>query len=138
VGEAKRISAKRKRKYRKHSHFVWIKVKRVDDPQAFQRKSKGDKWGLGVQEFLAVLFEANEQLPAARKLTDESILQALVLEYPKRPITRSLLERRNGRTINHYRQEYNRGKLTGTVPAVKSNRWTIKGEKANTRTGKPL
>ena len=124
-------------KYRKWCKFVTIKIKRIDDPKQYQRMTKGDKWGLGVQEFLAVVFEANEKLSYARKLTDEAILQALVMEYPTRPITKKLLKR-NGETINRYRQHYNRGRLTGKVPEVLSNRWTIKGEKADGRTGKPL
>jgi len=121
------------------SRIVTIKILRIDDPiNGWKRASQGQITGLSFSEWLATTFEANEMLPKAKKLTDESILQALAEEFPRRPSVLKLLNPNHPRTINHYRNEFNRGKLTGVVPEKPSRRWTMRGEVAIGRSGLPL
>lgn len=126
---------KKKRKPRSDRYIV-IKVQRIDDPQVWQRKSRGVSTGLSVYEYLGTLFDANEILPTTKKLTDESILQAVVKEFPGRKSTKELLNR--SLTINELRGDYNAGRLTGIKPEVVSKRYTMDGREANGRTGRAL
>jgi hypothetical protein len=126
-------------KKKQKSRIVTIKILRIDDPvNAWKRASCGLLTGLSFTEWLATTFDANEMLPQTRKLTDESILQALAKEFPRRPSVLKLLNPNHPRTINHYRNLHNKGKLTGTAPDKPSRRWTMRGEVANGRSGLPL
>jgi len=126
------------KKTRKTDQYLTIRVRRIDDPQVWERKSCGKTTGLSIYETIAVLFQANELAPKTRKLTDEAITQFVAAEFPKSKGVAAMLNRTGGRTLNHYRSLYNKGKLTGTKPMQPSQRWTYKGELANLRTGRPL
>ena len=131
--------SKRKRsKKLKSDEYLTIRVRRIDDPQVWERKSHGKEHGLSFYETIATLLEANEVAPKARKLTDEAMTQFLASEFPDSRGMKAILSRYRGRTLNHYRSLYNNGKLTGQKPANLSRRWTMKGEEANLRTGRPL
>lgn len=128
----------KKRYGRQHNQYLTIKVRRIDDPKIWERKSHGKEHGLSFYETIAVLLEANEQAPLSRKMTDEAMTQFLAAEFPNSRGIKAILSRHRGRTLNHYRGLYNKGKLTGKKPSVPSHRWTMKGEVANNRTGRPL
>lgn len=129
-----------KKRYSKknHNQYLTIRVRRIDDPQVWERKSCGKTTGLSIYETIAVLLQANEVAPQTRKLTDEAITQFLAEEFPKSRGVKAMLNRTGGRTLNHYRSLYNKGKLTGQIPTQLSHRWTYKGELANLRTGRVL
>lgn len=128
-----------KRRYgRQHDQFLTIRVRRIDDPQVWSRKSHGKTTGLSFYETIGLLLLSNEKAPKTRKLTDEAITQFLAEEFPNSRGLKAILARRGGRTLNHYRSLYNNGKLLGDKPEVVSRRWTYKGELANLRTGKKL
>lgn len=120
------------------SEYVTIKVLRIDDPQVWTRKSHGKTTRMSFYETIAVLLNANELAPKSKKLTDEAITRFLAEEFPKSRGMKAILTRHRGRTLNHYRSLYNKGKLTGHKPDIVSKRWTMNGEVANERTGRPL
>lgn len=138
--QARKIVKKRRRPPGKKvlAECVVITVKRIDDPKLYERKSQGKTTKLGVYECIATLLEANEMLQKDRKLTDEAITQFLISEFPNSKSVVAMKSRYRGRTLNHYRSLYNLGKLTGAMPKLESHRWTMQGEKANLRTGRPL
>lgn len=103
-------------------------------------RSAGRRYGMGVCQFWAYLFELNESLPKKKKMTDEEIKRQMLLEFPDRPAVLKLGEvgKRGQVTVNHYRQLYNMGRLTSdVVPEVRSIRYSLKGLPVNPRTGKP-
>lgn len=130
----------------KSGRSVTITISRVKDMRKSRgyRKSYGKRSGMGLREYMATLFKANEILKPNRKLTDAAIVQALVNEFPGLRGVESL---RLGRiTLNHYRSLYNCGKLfvgrnSDGVPAIQSRRFVeVDGVMyvANNRTGKPI
>ena len=125
---------------------VTITISRVKDLRKSRgyRKSYGRRSGMGLREYMATLFKANEILKPNRKLTDAALIQALVNEFPGLRGVESL---RLGRiTMNHYRSLYNSGKLftapnSDGVPEIQSRRYVdVNGVMyvANNRTGKPI
>lgn len=130
---------RKKKKQQKYERFVWvsIRVKRLADGQLKRRRtySAGVTSGLGVKEFLTVLFEANERYSRRQKMTDTTIAKKVIDEFPGRRIVPALLQGRI--TINFYRTKYNKGYLIGRLPETYSHRWTEDGRIANGRTGKP-
>lgn len=117
---------------RKHQGTLRVRVSRVATPNRdCQRKSFGVTTGLGVCEYLAVLFEANEQtvkrgnrvvpvLPT--KLTDDTIKALVIAEFPGRESIRKL---EAGKTsIGYWRRQYNAGRLTqGRKPSIRSQKY---------------
>ena len=104
-------------------------------------RTTGKRTGMGICAFWCALFEANEALPKARKMTDEEIKRQMIQEFPSQPAIQKLgpVGQRGTVTVNQYRIMYNTGKLSnGVLPAKPSRRYTDKGELANPRTGKPL
>lgn len=102
------------------------------------RKSEGKVSRLGICAWFAATFEANELLPAKKRLTDEQILLAGMKEFPNRPVWKSF---DSGKlTINAYRQQYNKGDFTqGIPPAIPSFRYNKQGEAVEPRKGlRPL
>lgn len=97
-------------------------------------KSKGATTGLGITIFCSTLFEANELAPKKKKATDEKLIQKIAKEFPGRKISKELL---NGtKTLNDYRNRYNKGKFTRGLPPKKySFRYGPSGTPVNGRTG---
>lgn len=97
--------------------------------------------GLGVTQYISMIFEINELLPYTRKLNDEQIRQQFVREFPG---TRSAIDLANRvRTVGYWRTIYNGGRLTHgkvsrNIPERLSHRWTEDGRLANIRTGHPM
>ncbi len=111
-----------------------------DRRNQYAPRSAGKKYGMGVCQFWAYLFELNESLPKKRKMTDEEIKRQMLLEFPDRKAVLKLGEigKKGTVTVNHYRQLYNMGRLTSDIPpAVRSVRYSLKGLPVNPRTGKP-
>ena len=100
-----------------------------------RKKGRGVSSGLGIKEFFGVLFEANELLPCNRKMTDTTIAKRVIDEFPKRAIVGKLLQGLT--TVNTYRNKYNKKNKLNNTGALYSHRWTIDGEIAQPRTGKP-
>lgn len=127
----------RKPDYDKYRKFKWvsIRVKRLDDGERRRRRiyTAGVSTGLGVKEFVSVIFAANEKFTPKQKLTDTAIAKKLIDEFPRRPIVKSLLCGRI--TVNALRNKYNAGFYTGKFPEAHSHRWTIDGKIANGKTG---
>lgn len=71
--------------------------------------------GLGMFQFIAQMLEANERAAKEDKLTDASLELMLIDEYPQ---NKRMIEvfRTRLRTINYYRDLYNRGRLTNDKP----------------------
>jgi len=117
-------------------------------PDVTHRKSphftEGEETGLSVFQYLAALFQANEQLPAKEKMTDAEIERKIVAEFPNEPIARQLSARPREYTVNWFRQRYIEGRFTqGQVPTDGSalpisHRYGINGTRVKPRTGKPL
>jgi hypothetical protein len=117
--------------------WVCIRVQRVKDSSSrhwkypklrglfagrVRRTKKGKSTGMSLCEWLAITFDANELLKKEKKLTDESILQAVIKEFSGISKTVDDLKSRK-RTIGYLRAKFNRGKLTGVVPKRQSHRW---------------
>lgn len=96
----------------------------------------GKETGLGLCRFLAELFHNNEEVPPSKRLTNEAIERILVKEYPQHKALHKNL--RNGRrTVNYYRDLYNRGRWTnGEPPAKISYRYNEDGIPVSIRNGK--
>ena len=93
---------------------------------------------LGLFEYLAKLFEANETLPAHRKLTDEALRAVMLKEFAH---CKSFVRQANsgkGSIVNYYRYRYNVGKLRGVPPGLISYRYNEIGIPVDFRTGKKV
>lgn len=104
-------------------------------------RSAGKKYGMGICQFWAYLFELNELLPKKRKMTDEEIKRQVLAEFSGRKALVKLgnLGEKGRVTVNHYRQMYNMGRLTSnTPPKRRSYRFGLHGLRVDPRTGKDL
>ena len=132
----------KKKKSKKIREWVVIKIERVRDKSArswhyprlrglfvgrIRRNKKGRYTGLSFCEYTAIMLDANETLKKAKKLTDESILQAIIKEFKGISKTVDDLASRR-RTIGYLRAKFNRGKLTGSVPVRQSHRFDENGD----------
>lgn len=106
-----------------------LQVHRIPDtPYTYGRRprTRGITFDGGVTRFIAVLFEANETLPLNKKMTDPTIQQLILEEFPNTKTAEALLSGR--RPVNHLRKLYNNGGLTShIVPDKPSVRWSIDG-----------
>ncbi len=104
-----------------------------------ENKSQGEQTGMGIMQFFANLFDANELAPISRKLTDEQILLACQAEFPGRKIWEDFSDgstKSKRYTVNTYRIKYNNGIMTRGVPPVrKSYRYDNRGRKVDPRYG---
>lgn len=119
-------------------------------------KSQGVRTRLGIMQFWAALFMANEAAAASYgkrreappPMTDAEIADKVCQEYPDR---KSIARLRDGRiTVNWYRNRYNEGHVTMTNSLVPTNtpsesnpypishRYDEKGRIVNGKTGKPV
>ena len=115
-------------------------VRRTPDPIPKRRycaRSEGIRTGLGICQFWATLFEANERLVQRKKMTDAEIKRQVAEEFPGREAVRKLLD--GVTTVNYYRRLYNKGRLTsGRIPKLPSRRYGIDGVRVNGRSGRTL
>ena len=116
-----------------------LDIRRTPDPKVirdYAPRARGKRLNMGVCQFWAYIFELNESLPKAKRMTDAEIKRQFCEEFPDRTAAQRLLA--GEVTINHHRQLYNLGRYTrGHKPAKPSNRYTVDGVLANPRTGKP-
>lgn len=109
-------------------------------PRTPVHKSHGKSTGLGICQYIALLLEVNETLPMHKKITDKQLARVVIEEYGyllerKRSSVRRLF---NGEIdFGYFRSLYNTGKLTGTKPVIRSNRYDEKGMIDNRRVGRP-
>lgn len=93
-------------------------------------KTKGIRTKIGISDYWALLFEANELLPASRKLTDADILHYVQLEYPKHmPAINATLA-----SVRQKRSRYNNGRLTGETkpkPETKSRSYNSHADESD-------
>lgn len=121
-----------------------VRVQKTPDrsrKMPYYPRTQGRNTGMGICEFWSYLFELNERLPPRRKMTDEEIKRQMIEEFPDRPTVKKLgpVGGKGRDTINQNRQLYNSGRFTrGAPPRVYSYRYTIDGEVADPRTGRPL
>lgn len=106
-------------------------IKRIPDPKRvnrYGRRSRGKTTGMGVNEYICALFELNERLPTKKKMTDEALKQQFMEEFPDRPSTQSLKDKKI--SMNYYRLKYNSGRFTkGNPPEIRSHRYDYDGRK---------
>jgi len=95
----------------------------------------GTKRKLGITELWCLLFEMNEALPRKRKMTDATIKDTILANFP--PTRDSMKALQEGReTVNHIRTLYNRGRFTRNVePKIQSVRYNQDGDVVDGRTG---
>lgn len=120
-------------------------TRKIERPRKnkYSSRTKGKNFEGGIMLWWATLFQANEALPPRKKLTDESIKEAILNEFPDLGYdapTKLGKSGENGReTVNYYRYLYNAGRLTsGKVPEIKSYRYNKEGKRVNGRTGTRL
>lgn len=95
----------------------------------------GKRTKMGIQQFLATIFEMNELNPRSKKLTNAAIQKLLLDEFPNRPNLHRNFDA--GKTsINYYRHLYNSGRLTNRMPANISFRYNEVGIAVEPRHGK--
>ena len=124
-------------------------IRKTADPQVergYTPATKGVQTGLGICLFWATLFEANEQLVKARRMTDEEIKRQVLEEFPPDQQTtrtkKALLKlgavgEKGSVTVNYHRNCYNKGRYTGgNEPKLQSKRYGPTGDVVNGRTGK--
>lgn len=135
---AKKPEATPQGKKRRINRAVSIRFKILPDQKTVNKVQRGVETGLGITQFVSTLLEANEQLPLSRKLTDETIKQQLIKEFPNAKNVKKL--KSGAITVGYYRTLYNLGHFSvgGKKPKQKSHRWTADGQIANLKTGKPL
>jgi hypothetical protein len=105
----------------------------------FSKRSEGTRTKLGITQFWASLFEANETLPTAKKLTDTEIRARVHEQFPDRPaVHRLFAEGRDKITVNYYRNIYNSGRLLGKVPKEMSFRYNKSGKPVEPKRGRKL
>lgn len=147
VAGAKMIVSAYKRKHGRE--YVHITVERMRDVKQYERRSCGVQSGMGVLEFLAVLFKANEQLPMHKRMTDLAMTKKFLAEFPTSKVAKGMIDGRL--TVNHFRGQYNRGKLTASkrdvivlpnVPSQRYGEFDVNGKPTmmvvDNRTGRPL
>ena len=111
-----------------------------DDKRPRKRKAVtcGKRTKLGIQEFLANVFEANELLPRSKKLTNAALESMLLEEFAHHaPLVKKVKEGRD-HIINYYRHRYNLGLLTGKSPPTISFRYNENGLAIEPRYGKRI
>lgn len=114
-----------------------LELRPTPDPNFYAPHTRGLKTRLGICLFIAQLFQLNEALPAARKISDAEILRQIVEEFPEAGLTKRLLKRLL--TVNQLRIQYNHGQLTARRrPAVVSHRFDARGRAVDGRTGTRL
>lgn len=97
----------------------------VPEDKAPAAKSKGLMSGLGIWEFVAILLDSNELVTCNLKMTDEMMQQKIMDEFPN---SKRVQNMKAGKVkMTQWRSEYNTGRLTGSVPRVKSKRYTRRG-----------
>ena len=120
-----------------------LDIRSTPDPQRrniYTPRSKGKRYGMGICQFWAYLFQLNESLPRKRKMTDEEVKRQILLEFSHRKAVKKLgkVGEKGQVTINHYRQMYNTGRFTsGIKPTSHSRRYGEDGHCVDPRTGKP-
>jgi len=108
-------------------HFSVDRIPDSPYTRGCKPRTKGKTFEGGITRFMAVIFEANEEFPLSKKLTDPSIMQLLIEEFPEAKTTKSLMEGRI--SVPYLRKSYNLGSFTrGVEPKKKSVRWNINGE----------
>ena len=115
-----------------------LKIRRKRDTVRGAAKVRGKETGLGICEFIGLLFEANEKLPKSRKMTDAEIKDQIIREFEhaakrKRSGIRRLIEGKIG--VGYYRTMYNKGILLRKIPEQPSRRYSIEGEVIPTHPG---
>jgi hypothetical protein len=113
----------------------YVNVKDISKPR--KALSCGRRTKMGIQQFMATVFEMNELNPSSKKLTNSAIERLVMDEFPNRP---SLIKgmRKGGKwTVNTFRADYNNGKLTqGMQPAKISFRYNELGQAVEPRNGR--
>lgn len=118
---------------------TYITFRFPDRPRRKYRQTSGVSSGMGICQFIALLFEANETLPKSKKFTDATITAMIVHEFPDREPVRKLIA--GELTVGYWRTLYNQGLLTGSVQKREmipkpSRRYNEHGEHINPRTGR--
>lgn len=95
----------------------------------------GKRTKLGLFEFLANVFIANERAAREDKLTNEAIEKMVIDEYNgETTLVKGFRSKKN--TINYYRDLFNRGRLTNDEPPpVISYRYNADGHPVELRQG---
>jgi hypothetical protein len=126
VGEAKSL-------------FKKLGTRKTPDTHTMRKKwakKRGKHTGLGVCQFLATLFVANEIVPEKDKLTDEEIKRQILREFPEKIKQLGPLGSVGDRTVGSWRTDFNKGKFTtGQRPERVSYRYNMDGKRVNGRTG---
>lgn len=131
-----------KRKHRGNpGHYVTLRIFCPEREERHTRKgwakTCGVRTGLGINQFLCTLYEANELLEGPAKMTDEVLQKQVSMEFPESALARALKE--GSKTIGELRTQYNRGILSrGEVPERKSKRYDGLGNVVHPRTGKAI
>ena len=98
-------------------------------------KSKGITTGVGICVYFSNLFEANELAPKKKKINDRRIAEKVAEEFPERESAQSFLT--GEKTVNDYRNRYNKGIFTrGVPPKQLSLRYNKNGQAVDVRTGR--
>ena len=114
-----------------------IVVQQIPDPLKREIKHRihlaGKTTGLGIWEYLATIFAANETLSRPRKLTDEAIRVSVIKEFDgiRRKGQKGIADRMREEPwlVAKMRTRYNKGELTrGEVPNPKSRRYDNDGK----------
>lgn len=98
---------------------------------------------LPFTDFLISILQANELLTHGKKRSDEDLLALLAKEFPTSSSVLSMLARQAGvsgmthkaYSLNSFRQKYNRGELTRTLPTFLSFRYSSDGYPVEERRG---
>lgn len=117
----------------------YITFRFPDRPRSKFRHTNGKSSGMGICQFIGLLFEANEVLPKSKKFTDRTIQEMIVHEFPDREPVRRL--QAGLLTVGYWRTLYNQGLLTGSVQKrdaipKPSRRYNEQGQHVNPRTGR--
>ena len=100
-------------------------------------KSKGVTTGVGICVYFSNLFEANELAPKKKRIDDLRIAEKVVEEFPERDSAQAFLTGK--KTVNDYRNRYNKGIFTRGVPPRRlSLRYNKTGQAVDGRTGRHM
>jgi hypothetical protein len=114
------------------------RYRKVKDKRMKASRFPGRCTGLGLFRFLAQVFDNNEKAPREDKLTNEAITAMLMEEFPhNKELIKGFKEGK--RTLNYYRDLYNRGRLTNDEPPPSiSFRYNSDGLAVELRHGRTL
>jgi hypothetical protein len=114
------------------------RYRKVSDTPHTKQRHTGRCTKLGLFSFMSQIFTNNESVPRDQKLTNDAIELMMIDEFPDHKAMIMGFKTKT-RTINYYRDLYNRGVMTNRVPPpVISYRYNQDGFVVDLRHGAKL